>query len=172
MPASMYVVDTSLPSVDLVYGLINNDNNTVYSKSTLNLATPTTNTNPAIDRNSKILASNIKYSNNTLMLYYDRLDIADVLRMELPIILSNVTETTVDQMMWFFNSTYKMGLTKAEISASAVDLTGNTTTWTIEDSSMAWVGNLPLTILPTGYGLLVDETDNQLLDEDGSYLIL
>lgn len=172
MPASMYVVDTSLPSVDLVYGLINNDNNTVYSKSTLNLATPETNTNPAIDRNSKILASNIKYSNNTLMLYYDRLDIADVLRMELPIILSNVTETTVDQMMWFFNSTYKMGLTKAEISASAVDLTGNTTTWTIADNSMAWVGNLPLTILPSGYGLLVDETNNQLLDEDGSYLIL
>lgn len=52
-----YVVDPSLPSSELVYGLINHDNGTNYTPTTLRLSTPQVNLDTEkYPRNSKIFA--------------------------------------------------------------------------------------------------------------------
>ena len=146
-----YVVDTSLPSSELVYGLINHDNNTDYTPTTLRLSTPQVNMDIVkYPRNSRIFAVTRPGAaqQGSTWYYYDRISLPYYLqnypeiRVEVPL-----GATTMRDLIPFFNETFNMGLVSADVRADAIDRSPNADNrFTISTTSLAWQDSVAIII--------------------------
>lgn len=145
-----YVVDVSLPSSVLVYGLINHDNGTAWDGTTLRLMTPVKNPNKNIDRNSKILTTTFSSKGNTkaTTFWYDRISLPDYVKRfpdyeeEVRIPLDEEWDSSVDLIPWF-NYTFGLGLQKNDVNDQKLNKNPNAqNTFTIATSSLAWMGTV------------------------------
>lgn len=138
-----YVVDPSLPSSDLVFGLINHDNGTNYTPTTLRLSTPQVNMDTVkFPRNSKIFAVTRPGAavQGSTWYYYDRISLSFYLQ-NYPEIDVEVPPgaTTMQDLIPFFNETFNMGLTNADVRPDLIDFSPNAINrFTISTGSLAW----------------------------------
>lgn len=137
-----YVVDVSLSSQELVYGLINHDNDTDYTSLTLRLGTPTVNNNTQHVRNTKIHASTRPGApkQGETDFYYDRISLAYYLQNypDLTVDLTDDMLTMQDLIPWF-NTKFGLGLVLADVRPDAISRTPNAQNrFTISAGSLAW----------------------------------
>jgi len=146
-----YPVDPSLPSSELVYGLINYDNGTNYTPTTLRLSTPQVNMDTIkYPRNSKIFAVSRPGAptQGSTWYYYDRIS--------LPYYLSNYPEIHVEvppggltmrSLIPFFNETFNMGLEAQDVRDDLIDFTPNAVNrFTISTASLAWQDSVEIVV--------------------------
>lgn len=162
-----YVVDVSLSSQELVYGLINHDNDTDYTSLTLRLGTPTVNNNTQHPRNTKIHASTRPGApkQGETDFYYDRISLAYYLQNypDLTVDLTDDMKTMQDLIPWF-NTKFGLGLTALDVRPDVISRTPNAQNrFTISSGSLAWQDSIAfkVTLEPVDIGTL---PGNNLLD--------
>lgn len=149
--AGDYVVDPSLPSSELVFGLINHDNGTNYTPTTLRLATPQVNMDTVkYPRNSRIFAVSRPGAptQGQTWYYYDRISLPYYLQ-NYPEIMVELPDgaTTMRDLIPFFNETFNMGLVPEDVRPDLIDRSPNATNrFTISTSSLAWQDSVAIII--------------------------
>lgn len=151
--ADLYPVDVSLPSSDLVYGLINHDNppqngEHVLTPELLILGTPTTNQS-AYDRDTQITATATAkltelddYEGHTT-LYYDRINIGAYLRNVAPILIDAPDATKMRDIWPIIKERYGLGLTAEEIINDDLNWdTLNGQLLRVASDCLAWTGSV------------------------------
>lgn len=177
--AGFYIVDLSLPSDEMVLGLINNDNDLELRMDEVNLGEAQVNTDVIRHpRDTTMLVTNGKYARDTLRVYYDRLSIEEVISMKYPIIVRGVEDGNVSDLLTYVNSEYGLGLVPADIvDAALTDLTEEISSAELDmqAANRAWLGSVPILILGEGMSVLRQEDDDSILlvyDEDDSYVAI
>lgn len=146
-----YVVDPSLPSSELVYGLINHDNGTNYTPTTLRLSAPQVNLDTEkYPRNSKIFAVTRPGApvQGSTWYYYDRISLPYYLQ-NYPEIRVEVPEgaTTMRDLIPFMNSTFNMGLRAEDVRPDLIDFGVNAVNrFTISTASLAWQDSVEIIV--------------------------
>nr|UVX43052.1 MAG: hypothetical protein [Bacteriophage sp.] len=174
--AGFYIVDLSLPSDEMVLGLINNDNDLELRMDEVNLGEAEVNTDVIRHpRDTTMLITNGKYARDTLRVYYDRLNIEEVISMKYPIIVRGVEDGNVSDLLTYVNSEYGLGLVPADIvDAALTDLTEEiaSTELDMQSTNRAWLGSVPILILGDGMTVLRQEDDDSimLLFDDDTYI--
>lgn len=146
-----YPVDPSLPSSDLVYGLINFDNGTNYTPTTLRLSVPQVNLDTVqYPRNSRIFAVTRPGApvQGSTWYYYDRISLPHYLS-NYPTIYVDVPPgaTTMRDLIPFFNETFNMGLQAADVRADLIDFAPNASNrFTISTASLAWQDSVEIVV--------------------------
>ncbi len=174
--AGFYIVDLSLPSDEMVLGLINNDNELALRMDEVNLGVAQVNTDVIRHpRDTTMLVTNGKYARDTLRVYYDRLSIEDVISMKYPIIVRGVADGNVSDLLTYVNSEYGLGLVPADIVDAALsDLTEEIASAELDmqSTNRAWLGSVPILILGDGMTVLRQEDDDgiMLLFDDDTYI--
>lgn len=146
-----YVVDVSLPSSVLVYGLINHDNDTLWDGATLRLSTPIINPNADRARNTRIFAMALPGAPEpgSTYFWYDRISLSYYLTNypEIDVQLDHGWKTTHDLIPWF-NSKFGLGLEKIDVKSEFLDLTPNAENWfNIAGTSLAWMDGVKINLL-------------------------
>lgn len=146
-----YVVDVSLPSSVLVYGLINHDNNTLWDGTTLRLSTPIVNPNADKNRNTRVFAVALPGATDqgSTYFWYDRISLSYYLSNfpTIDIQMDDSWTTTHDLIPWF-NSKFGLGLEKSDVRAEYLDLTPNAENWfNISGTSLAWMDGVLINLL-------------------------
>lgn len=176
--AGFYIVDLSLPSDEMVLGLINNDNDLELRMDEVNLGEAQVNTDVIRHpRDTTMLVTNGKYARDTLRVYYDRLSIEEVISMKHPIIVRGVEDGNVSDLLTYVNSEYGLGLVPADIvDAALTDLTEEISSAELDmqSTNRAWLGSVPILILGDGMSVLRQEDDEDilLLFEDDTYIAI
>lgn len=176
--AGFYIVDLSLPSDEMVLGLINNDNELALRADEVSLGVPAINVDILRHpRDTTMLVTNGRYSRDKLRVYYDRLSIEEVISLKYPIIVKGVTGDTVSDLLTYVNSEYGLGLVPADIvDAALTDLTEEvaSTELDMQATNRAWLGSVPVLILGDGMTVLRQEDDEDilLLFEDDTYIAI
>lgn len=177
--AGFYIVDLSLPSDEMVLGLINNDNDLELRMDKVNLGEAQVNTDVIRHpRDTTMLVTNGKYARDTLRIYYDRLSIEEVISMKYPIIVRGVEDGNVSDLLAYVNSEYGLGLVPADIvDAALTDLTEEISSAELDmqATNRAWLGSVPILILGEGMSVLRQEDDESIMlvyDEDDSYVAI
>jgi hypothetical protein len=162
-----YVVDVSLSSQELVYGLINHDNDTDYTSLTLRLGTPTVNTNTQHDRNTRIYAETRPGApkQGSTYFYYDRISLAYYLQ-NYPDLTVDLTDdmTTMQDLIPWFNNKFGLGLVAADVRADKISRVPNAQNrFTISSGSLAWQDSIAfkVTLEPVDISTL---TGNDVFD--------
>ena len=142
MPTPFYMVDLSLPSVDLVYALINNDNDTAYTSSKLTLGIPSTAfAGSPKNRNTVVAASRVGYPLDNLSLYYDRLNLAKVNFHNTQItIAKNVGDNHTYDLLPRLNTALGTNLAENDIINYPISTGASTIVITMNPESYAWQG--------------------------------
>lgn len=146
-----YLVDPSLPSSELVYGLINYDNSTNYTPTTLRLSLPQVNLDTAnYPRNSRIFAVTRPGApvQGSTWYYYDRISLPYYLQ-NYPTIYVDVPPgaTTMQDLIPFFNETFNMGLQPEDVRADQIDFAPNAPNrFTISTASLAWQDSVEIVV--------------------------
>lgn len=145
-----YVVDVSLSSQELVYGLINHDNQTDYTSLTLRLGTPTVNNNTQHPRNTKIHASTRPGApkQGETDFYYDRISLAYYLQ-NYPDLTVDLTDdmTTMQDLIPWMNAKFGLGLVAADVRPDAISRTPNAQNrFVISAGSLAWQDSIPFKV--------------------------
>lgn len=148
-----YPVDVSLPSSDLVYGLINHDNppqngEHILTPELLVLGTPTTNQS-AYERDTQITATATAkltelddYEGSTT-LYYDRINIGAYLRNVAPILIDAPDATKMRDIWPIIKERFGLGLTAEEIVNDELNWdTVNGQLLRVVSSCLAWTGSV------------------------------
>lgn len=149
----LYPVDVSLPSSDLVYGLINHDNppqngEHVLTPELLVLGTPTTNQS-AYERDTQITATATAkltelddYEGSTT-LYYDRINIGAYLRNVAPILIDAPDATKMRDIWPIIKERFGLGLTAEEIVNDELNWdTVNGQLLRVASNCLAWTGSV------------------------------
>lgn len=167
MSSNFYIVDLSLPATKLVYGLINNDNNTNYdpSKVTLGEVSAVPSDTP---RNSTLTLSRVNYPLMTLDIFYDRLTFEDVIASDYPIVISReVGDVSTVDLIAGVNAELGFGLVPSDIVNAALDLADPNVTLEANATSYAWLGEIPVLYLEPGeIAFQIDDGDLLYLDDD------
>lgn len=145
-----YVVDVKLTSAELVYGLINHDNETDYTSLTLRLGTPTVNNNAQHDRNTKIFAQTRPGApkQGSTYFYYDRISLAYYLQNypDLEVDITDEMITMRDLIPWM-NETFGLGLVAEDVRADLIDRSPNAENrFAMSAASLAWQDSVLLQI--------------------------
>lgn len=176
--AGFYIVDLSLPSDEMVLGLINNDNDLELRMDEVNLGEAEVNTDVIRHpRDTTMLITNGKYARDTLRVYYDRLSIEEVISMKYPIIVRGVEDGNVSDLLTYVNSEYGLGLVPADIvDAALTDLTEEISSAELDmqATNRAWLGSVPILILGEGMSVLRQDDDDSIIlaDGDGSFIAI
>lgn len=146
-----YVVDVSLPSSVLVYGLINHDNDTLWDGSTLRLSTPIINPNADKNRNTRVFAVALPgaVEQGSTYFWYDRISLSYYLS-NFPTIDIQMDEswTTTHDLIPWFNSKFGLGLEKTDVRSEFLDTTPNAENWfNISGTSLAWMDGVLINLL-------------------------
>lgn len=167
MSSNFYIVDLSLPATELVYGLINNDNDTNYGpdKVTLGEVSAVPSETP---RNSTLTLSRVNYPLMTLDIFYDRLTFAEVIDSDYPIVISREAgDTTTWDLINGVNEGLGFGLVPADIVNAALDLGDPNVTLEANSTSYAWLGEIPVLYLEPGeIAFQINDGDLLYLDDD------
>lgn len=167
MSSNFYIVDLSLPANELVYALINNDNNTNYGpdKVTLGEVSAVPSDTP---RNSTLTLSRVNYPLMTLDIFYDRLTFEDVIASDYPIVISReVGDVSTVDLIAGVNAELGFGLVPADIVNAALDLADPNVTLEANTTSYAWLGEIPVLYLEPGeIAFQIDDGDLLYLDDD------
>lgn len=167
MSSNFYIVDLSLPATELVYGLINNDNDTNYdsSKVTLGEVSAVPGETP---RNSTLTLSRVNYPLMTLDIFYDRLTFDEVIDSDYPIVISREAgDTTTWDLINGVNEGLGFGLVPADIVNAALDLGDPNVTLEANSTSYAWLGEIPVLYLePDEFAIQVDIDGLLYVDTD------
>lgn len=162
-----YVVDVSLSSQELVYGLINHDNDTDYNSLTLRLGTPTVNTNTQHPRNTKIFAETRPGApkQGSTNFYYDRISLAYYLQNypDLTVDLTDDMVTMQDLIPWI-NTKFGLGLVAADVRPDTISRVPNAQNrFAISAGSLAWQDSIAFKVVlePVDIATL---TGNDVLD--------
>ncbi len=142
----IYPVDVSLTSSELVYGLINHDNETNHSALTLRLGIPFTNPDPQYNRNTKIKAMSTPGAPRpgSTYFWYDRLSLDQYLQNHQNIVIpvSDGMKTMQDAVEWF-NTEFELGLVKDDVKPDVINFEPNAVNkFTISSTSLAWQGSV------------------------------
>ncbi len=176
--AGFYIVDLSLPSDEMVLGLINNDNDLELRMDEVNLGEAQVNTDVIRHpRDTTMLVTNGKYARDTLRVYYDRLSIEEVISMKYPIIVRGVEAGNVSDLLTYVNSEYGLGLVPADIvDAALTDLTEEISSAELDMqvTNRAWLGSVPILILGDGMSVLRQDDDDSIIltYEDDSFIAI
>jgi len=139
-----------LSSQELVYGLINHDNQTDYTSLTLRLGTPTVNNNTQHPRNTKIHASTRPGApkQGETDFYYDRISLAYYLQ-NYPDLTVDLTDdmTTMQDLIPWMNAKFGLGLVAADVRPDAISRTPNAQNrFVISAGSLAWQDSIPFKV--------------------------
>ncbi|CAD5236227.1 virion structural protein [Klebsiella phage vB_KvM-Eowyn] len=167
MTSNFYIVDLSLPASELVYGLINNDNDTNYrpDKVTLGEVSAVPSDTP---RNSTLTLSRVNYPLMTLAIFYDRLTFEEVIDSDFPIVISReVGDVTTWDLINGVNEGLGFGLVSADIINAALDLGDPNVILEANEKSYAWLGQIPVLYLEPGeIAFQINDGDLLYLDDD------
>lgn len=146
-----YVVDVSLSSQQLVYGLINHDNETDYTSLTLRLGTPTVNNNIQHPRNTRIFAETRPGApkQGSTFFYYDRISLAYYLQNypDLTVDLTDDMKTMQDLVPWF-NDKFGLGLVASDVRPDLISRVPNAQNrFAISAGSLAWQDSIAFRIV-------------------------
>lgn len=149
--AGDYVVDPSLPSSELVYGLINHDNGTNYTPQTLRLATPQVNMDIVkYPRNTRIFATTRAgaATQGSTWYYYDRISLSYYLQNYPEIrVDADASAITMRDLIPFFNQNFNTGLQAEDVRADLIDRSpGADNRFTISTASLAWQDSVAIII--------------------------
>lgn len=144
-----YHVDVSLPSEELVYGLINHDNETTYSPVTLKLGTPFANPDPQYARNTKMKARTALGAPHpgSSYFWYDRIVLQDYL-VKHPVIIVPVEDDmkTMQDVAPWFSKTFGLGITPEEVRPNEINFEPNAVNkFEIASDCLAWIGAVNVT---------------------------
>lgn len=149
----IYQVDVSLPSQDLVYGLINHDNppgegEQILTPELMVLGTPQAN-QTAFDRNTQIAATatarltELEDYQGTAILAYDRINIGTYLRNVSPISIDMPEATTMRELWPTIKEMFGLGIDVTEIVDDTLNWdTVNGQLLKIAPGSLAWTGSV------------------------------
>lgn len=139
----IYQVDVSLPSSELVYGLINHDNGTGWGALTMRLSTPIINPNHEKNRNTRIFGVSRPGADvqGSSYFWYDRISLTKYLiNYPVLIIKTDPSWTTTHDLIPWFNATFGLGLTKDDVRQDPLDRSPNADNWfTMSLGSLAWM---------------------------------
>ena len=169
--SSYYVVDISLPSSELVFGLINHDNNSSFTANDIFFDLPTASAAGSLRNSNVTVYRQPPYDYDSMVVAYDRLDLDEALEKQLPIILSlEADESTQSELVEYLNTTYGLGLIADEILGGEIDPTLDTNTFAISSTSLAWQGSIEFTAIAYGQSLMVDDAGQYMATSSGLLL--
>lgn len=144
----VYPVDVSLTSSELVYGLINHDNQTDYNSLTLRIGPPLPNPDQIHSRNTRILATARPSAptQGQAYLYYNRISLAYYLQnfAYIEVDLDDTMQTMQD-LIPQFKTLFGITFENDDVRPLAIDRTpGAENRFVIASSSLAWMDSVPL----------------------------
>lgn len=151
MSNSHYVVDPTLPSAKLVYGLINHDNQShAIGPATVRLGVPRDNSQPSVPRNTELMLQGLPPAMiGQQMVYYNRLSLAEYLQHVTPLPVRSDVVDSMHDILDVINATYGLAFSKAEIVDSPLDFRNKTTNLlTVVGTCLAWRGQVPVQLTP------------------------
>lgn len=169
--SSYYVVDVSLPSSELVYGLINHDNHSTFSADDVFFGVPAATTSGSLRNTAITLYRQPPYGYDSMAITYDRLDLDEALQKHLPIILSlQDTDSNIIDLISYFNETFGLGLIDGEVIGGEIDVSRDTNSFAISPASLAWQGEVQFTAMDVGHSLMVDDSGDYITTSSGLLL--